>query len=75
MLARSCILLLTYETDASLSALPRHKAKAQLNEAKKLLVAENDASLGEIEIGELICEVVLRMCFRRLHSQLVLPPV
>lgn len=58
-------LMLTYETYANLSALvPRHKAKAQLNEAKKLLVAENDALLGGIEIRELICEVVLRMCFR-----------
>ena len=57
-------LMLTYETYANVSALvPRHKAKAQLNEAKKLLVAENDASLGGIEIRELICEV-LRMCFR-----------
>lgn len=57
--------MLTYGTYANLSALvPRHKAKAQLNEAKKLLVAENDALLGGIEIRELICEVVLWMCFR-----------
>ena len=56
--------MLTYETYANVSALlPRHKAKAQLNEAKKLLVAENDASLGGIEIRELICKV-LQMCFR-----------